>query len=161
MHPAPVGIPARGKVKLPAQEHIPPRGSLLKNSARQGRLLEHFLAFLLQFPHFAAGDEHAVHIFALCGAPAGEGGERGILEAVTGIPVLGMIPSLKRPVPVIALRSPAAKGTHAVALAPKKTTERKLALEAFRSLVVDLGFVGRNLGNGGLRSLAFGYLAWS
>lgn len=80
--------------------------------------------------------------------------ERGILEAVTGIPVLGMIPGLKRPVPVIALRSPAAKGTHAVALAPKKTTERKLALEAFRSLVVDLGFVGRNLGNGGLRSLA-------
>ncbi|MDP2471472.1 MAG: polysaccharide biosynthesis tyrosine autokinase [Candidatus Palauibacterales bacterium] len=76
------------------------------------------------------------------------------VEEATGIPVLSLLPGLGRPGPVISIRLPASNGHLSTALTPAWTTERELALEAFRTLNADLGFFGREMRNGGLRSVA-------
>jgi len=79
--------------------------------------------------------------------------ERGAVEQETGIPVLSMLPRLKEgPVISVSLRE-AAHGEWRT-LAPPWNDERELALEAFRTLGTELYFIGQQLANGELRSVA-------
>jgi capsular exopolysaccharide synthesis family protein len=80
--------------------------------------------------------------------------EREPLERKTGLPVLGMVPALKRPGPVISLKLETTNGQQPVALEPRWTSERALALEAFWSLSSDLDYVGQRLTVDGFRSVA-------
>ncbi len=79
--------------------------------------------------------------------------ERTAVEEETGIPVLSMIPALKKPGPVISVRVPATNGHKAAVVSPAWTAERQLALEAFRTLSADLRFLGRG-GGKDVRSVA-------
>ncbi len=79
--------------------------------------------------------------------------ERAAVEQETGIPVLSMLPRLKEgPVISVSLRE-AARGDWKT-LAPPWNDERELALEAFRTLVTELHFIGQQLPGGELRSVA-------
>ena len=80
--------------------------------------------------------------------------ERSTLAYETGIPVLGMLPTLKRPGPVIPLEHGLSASPHPVARAAPRSAERELALEAFRTLSAELGYVGRDLSDGGIRCVA-------
>lgn len=87
--------------------------------------------------------------------------ERKEVERETGIPVLGMIPGVKRPGPVVPLLSIDGNGqgklpaAHAeVGNGVKRSWEEEIVLEAFRSLASDLKFTGARMGNGRLRSVA-------
>ncbi len=81
--------------------------------------------------------------------------ERKALQQESGIPVLSMVPALKHPGPVIAMKRVGSNGDAGVELVPQWTAERALALEAFRTLSADLGFVGRNLESGdGIHTVA-------
>lgn len=76
------------------------------------------------------------------------------MEENTGIPVLSMLPRQKTPGPVILSQLPAPNGNGSPRRRSRVSNERELALEAFRSLNLDLTFVGRDIRNGGLRSVA-------
>jgi capsular exopolysaccharide synthesis family protein len=80
--------------------------------------------------------------------------DRDLVEEQAGIPVLSLLPGLKRPGPVISLRLESVNGNESVALTPAWTEERELALEAFRTLNADLSFVSKGRDDGGLRSVA-------
>ncbi len=80
--------------------------------------------------------------------------EREAVEFETGLPVLGLVPALKHPGPVISLKHTSPNGGIPNALVPAWTAERALALEAFRTLSSDLGYVGGHLIEGGFRSVA-------
>lgn len=71
---------------------------------------------------------------------------RETVEEETGTQVLGMLPAMKRPGPVISMKLVTSDQTESVALVPPWTPERALVLEAFRTLSFDLGFVGRDPG---------------
>jgi tyrosine-protein kinase Etk/Wzc len=79
--------------------------------------------------------------------------ERGAVEQETGIPVLSMLPRLKEG-PVISVSMREADRGDWKTLAPPWNDERELALEAFRTLMTELHFVGQQLPSGGLRSMA-------
>lgn len=78
---------------------------------------------------------------------------RGTLELHTGVPILTMLPAVRRPGPVIEVVHYGANSGH-VAIAPPWNAERELALEAFRTLSADLAFVARSLEEPGLKSIA-------
>jgi capsular exopolysaccharide synthesis family protein len=74
--------------------------------------------------------------------------------AAAGAPVLAMVPHLSTPAPVITVSLALRAGETDVTLAPEWTEEREVALEAFRTLAVDLRFVGESLGIGRFRTVA-------
>lgn len=83
--------------------------------------------------------------------------ERHELEAGTGRIILGMIPTVDRDGPLLPLRrseGPDHEGYVYRRPEAAPTWDQQLALEAFRSLVADLRFIGRDIGNGGVRSVA-------
>ncbi|HUP00142.1 MAG TPA: polysaccharide biosynthesis tyrosine autokinase [Gemmatimonadota bacterium] len=86
--------------------------------------------------------------------------ERKDVERETGIAVLGMIPGLKKPGPILPIAI-SGDGNGSVygdrlSLAPKlkMSWEEEVVLEAFRSLAADLKFSGEDLNGGHLRSVA-------
>ena len=79
--------------------------------------------------------------------------ERGAVEQETGVPVLSMLPRLKQG-PVISVSLREADHGEWKTLAPPWNDERELALEAFRTLVTELHFIGHQLPGGELRSMA-------
>lgn len=95
--------------------------------------------------------------------------ERKDAERETGVPVISMIPALKRPGPILPLAETNGRGEPgSTALPPgenghgkgvvRRTTklswEEEIVLEAFRSLAADLKFSGQSLKSGTLRSVA-------
>ena len=88
--------------------------------------------------------------------------DRSEVEHAAGLPILAMIPSLRRPGPVLQVSASGAQGPRRGALLPPKRERRsarakletQMSLEAFRGLAVDLKFAGGHLGNGGLRTIA-------
>jgi capsular exopolysaccharide synthesis family protein len=86
--------------------------------------------------------------------------ERSEVEHVVGLPILAMIPSLRRPGPVVQV-SMSGVGRSGAVLPPKREhrsaraeLETQISLEAFRALAVDLKFAGEELGNRGLQTVA-------
>ena len=79
--------------------------------------------------------------------------ERGAVEQETGIPVLSMLPRLKEG-PVISVSLREATNGDWRTLAPPWNDARELALEAFRTLVTELHFIGQSLPEEELRSVA-------
>lgn len=80
--------------------------------------------------------------------------ERQSVVAAVGAPVLTMVPHLTAPSPVISVSLSIRAGERDITLAPEWTAEREVALEAFRTLAVDLRFVGAQLGIGRLHTVA-------
>ena len=92
--------------------------------------------------------------------------ERRDVERETGVPVLAMIPTLRKPGPIAAVEGNGARrlkegagvsdGDGKVAKIPasRDMWEEELVIEAFRSLAADLRFTGQRLGTRGLRSIA-------
>jgi capsular exopolysaccharide synthesis family protein len=65
-----------------------------------------------------------------------------------------MVPHLKTPSPVISVSLAIRPRERDITIAPEWTDEREIALESFRTLAVDLRFVGEQLGIGRLRTVA-------
>lgn len=93
--------------------------------------------------------------------------ERKEVERETGIPVLGMIPAMRKPGPILRAAMPGAGGNGAprlglgqsggrspVVRSVKRSWEEEIVLEAFRSLAADLRFSREDFDGGGLRSVA-------
>lgn len=88
--------------------------------------------------------------------------ERSEVEYAAGLPILAMIPTLRRPGPVLQVSTSGVSGATRGALLPPKRPPRsarakletEVSLEAFRALAVDLRFAGGPVGNGGLRTIA-------
>ncbi len=99
--------------------------------------------------------------------------DRKEVERETGIPVLGMIPNLRHPGPImpIALPSPnghelagnggknggksrGKNGSKDLTKRTKKAVDQEIVLEAFRSLAADLRFAGEKFDTSTIRSLA-------
>ena len=86
--------------------------------------------------------------------------DRSEVEHAIGLPILAMIPSLRRPGPVVQVSMSGVARSGAL-LPPKRERrsakaklETQISLEAFRALAVDLKFAGEDLGNGGLQTVA-------
>ena len=89
--------------------------------------------------------------------------ERHEVERHTGLPVLTVLPHLRRPGPVMPLPPLSRTGRPSQGilqprvLQPKTyrpTADKQVALECFRSLAADLGFAARANGNGGFQTVA-------
>lgn len=88
--------------------------------------------------------------------------ERSEVEHAAGLPILAMIPTLRRPGPVMQVSASGVPGDRRSALLPpgrpprsaRAKLETEMSLEAFRALAVDLNFAGGPVGNGGLRTIA-------
>lgn len=80
--------------------------------------------------------------------------ERESVVAAAGAPVLAMVPHLSAPSPVITVSLAGRPGETDITVAPEWTEEREVALEAFRTLAVDLRFVGDRLGTGRFQTVA-------
>jgi tyrosine-protein kinase Etk/Wzc len=89
--------------------------------------------------------------------------ERQEVERQTGLPVLTIVPHLRRPGSVMPLPAlsrkdrtgPAAQLPRTVqARTYRASADKQVALECFRSLAADLGFAARAAGNGGFQTVA-------
>jgi capsular exopolysaccharide synthesis family protein len=89
--------------------------------------------------------------------------ERQEVERQTGLPVLTIVPHLRRPgsvmpLPALSRKSGASPAVKQLATVRTRTyrasADKQVALECFRSLAADIGFAARAAGNGGFQTVA-------
>lgn len=80
--------------------------------------------------------------------------ERIEVEEDTGFPVLSMVPRLRVTRQLGVRRKSLSDGSSALLIRAAGNQDAELVVEAFRTLSVDLGFVGRRSVEGGFRSIA-------
>ena len=81
--------------------------------------------------------------------------ERDELERETGMSVLGMVPRLSQPGPVLPIAAPHTAGAGAAALPqPRRSATQDVALEAYRSIWTDIGFLAARDDLGPIRTIA-------
>ncbi len=72
--------------------------------------------------------------------------DRGDLDLASGLPVIGLIPSVRNPGPLLPAYPEGRPATRPEAPVLMPSWDQQLALEAFRSVVADLRFMGRESG---------------